>query len=535
RPKEFLLKVKDKIITFNLYNKYSRDPIRVYHGVLATRLYIILLLVSICIIILFSYSSNQVFNETITNPSEEEYVKLEEKYSATLTCPCTQISIPYQDLITTQVKYHQICTSDFIQPWWYQSFLPYNSSDDDKTDFLSFAPSYFQTLETFCDIAKIIGNNEINRFLTTTFVHGQILTNDSFYSQINSLINTFIELTKNEYLYRMSLTNGLLHSNQYLSHTTTSTMFNTVLREWSNEEYTIEIVIDALYTVNASNDTCYCVLDSTCNIDHNLFVNTGSALSIVWGLDGIQGGCSIMDSVLKSSLLCWFENTCLNQLRLFVNAAQLPTLPSIAPLDSTLSSRYFPNTSIEIIFNEIMIEEWNFSSPYSIYYQKCKPSFCSFTYEKKTSIIYIITIIISFIGGINVILRLFSPLIIKIIFKFIHRLKHKNSSQISTIQQESQQNVGICNGIRNRMIQIIDKFLMINLFDSESDNIETMRLERISTKLYLLIFSICIYSITIYIIFTDTTIDQSFANPSDNDYNNLLISHSKSLDCPCNK
>ncbi|CAF4289798.1 unnamed protein product [Adineta steineri] len=85
------------------------------------------------------------------------------------------------------------------------------------------------------------------------------------------------------------------------------------------------------------------------------------------------------------------------------------------------------------------------------------------------------------------------------------------------------------------MVQLIDKCLMINLFDSESDNIETMRLERISTKLYLLIFSICIYSITIYIIFTNTIIDQSFENPSSNDYNNLLISHSKSLDCPCNK
>ncbi|CAF4350539.1 unnamed protein product, partial [Adineta steineri] len=88
RPKELFLKVKDKIITFNLYSKYSRDPIRVYHGVLATRLYIILLLVSICIIILFSYSSNQVFNEIIINPSEQEYEKLEKKYSLTLTCPC---------------------------------------------------------------------------------------------------------------------------------------------------------------------------------------------------------------------------------------------------------------------------------------------------------------------------------------------------------------------------------------------------------------------------------------------------------------
>ncbi|CAF1511852.1 unnamed protein product [Adineta steineri] len=66
------------------FNKYSRDSIRLYHGLLATRLYIIL----------FSYSLNEIFNETIINPSGQKYEKLEEKYLSTLTCPCTQISIP---------------------------------------------------------------------------------------------------------------------------------------------------------------------------------------------------------------------------------------------------------------------------------------------------------------------------------------------------------------------------------------------------------------------------------------------------------
>ncbi|CAF1557725.1 unnamed protein product [Adineta steineri] len=218
----------------------------------------------------------------------------------------------------------------------------------------------------------------------------------------------------------MNLTNGLLHNNQYISHMLSSTVPCTLLLQWSDGPYSIEIVTEAMYTVNASGDKCYCVLDSTCDID-NLFVTIEGMwsfdLKLDCELDGIRYGCSIMDSVLKSSLMCWFENTCLNQLRTFVSAANLPILPSITPLNSTLSSRYSPNTSIEIIFNEIMIEEWNFSSSYSIYYQKCKPSSCSFTYEKKTSIIYLITIIISLIGGINVILRLFSPLIIKIIFK----------------------------------------------------------------------------------------------------------------------
>ncbi|CAF1406674.1 unnamed protein product, partial [Adineta steineri] len=227
-----------------------------------------------------------------------EYEKLEEKYSSTLTCPCTQISIPYKDLITIEVKYHQICTSDFIQSRWYQSFPSYNTSNG-YIDFLSFAPSYFQTLETFCDIAKIIINNEINQFLTTTFVHAQIVINDLFYSQINSSINTFIQLTKNEYLYRMNLTNGLLHSNQYLSYMVASTNLGTILWYWSNRTYTIQIITDPIYNLNASGDKCYSVLDPTCDIDNNIFDIFGGMSSINWKLDGIRGGCSIYGFCIK--------------------------------------------------------------------------------------------------------------------------------------------------------------------------------------------------------------------------------------------
>ncbi|CAF1255249.1 unnamed protein product [Adineta steineri] len=73
---------------------YSRDPLRIYHSLLATQLHIIL----------FSYSPNEIFNETIINPSGQEYEKLEEKYSSTLTRPCTQISIPHRDLTTIDIS-----------------------------------------------------------------------------------------------------------------------------------------------------------------------------------------------------------------------------------------------------------------------------------------------------------------------------------------------------------------------------------------------------------------------------------------------
>ncbi|CAF1157210.1 unnamed protein product [Adineta steineri] len=90
---------------------YSRDPLRIYHSLLATQLHIIL----------FSYSPNEIFNETIINPSGQEYEKLEEKYSSTLTRPCTQISIPHRDLTTIDIS--QITINNATEKFLNQIFI----------------------------------------------------------------------------------------------------------------------------------------------------------------------------------------------------------------------------------------------------------------------------------------------------------------------------------------------------------------------------------------------------------------------------
>ncbi len=431
---KFFREIEGKIIQFSLYDQHSRDPIRACHGRLATLLYFILVFISLCPIILLSDFSSQTINEIISDPSIEQYQELEKEYSSTLICPCTHISIPYEDFFKIEVKYHQICSSDFVQPWWYESFLSLNTAER-KFDFLTFAPSYFQTLSAFCDIAKITINDAIQRFSATNFVNSQLLSNNSFILRVKSLNNTFSQLTRTEFLYRMNLTNILLHSNQYMSNLQTNTYLEYIFYGSDiGEPTSISIILKPRFGFNTNRDACLCVLDSTCSLtlpisqDHQIF-QRDSQLEV--------GGCSIINSVLKSSMICWFKNTCLLQLRTLFNNSGVSIPLAITPLNASLSSRYFPNTSIETIFNEMMIEEWNYSYSFEKFYSKCKPSYCSFTYEKEINIVYIITIIISLIGGINAILRLISPLIIKIVFKFIDILKHCRSSQIPSVQQQN--------------------------------------------------------------------------------------------------
>jgi hypothetical protein len=85
------------------------------------------------------------------------------------------------------------------------------------------------------------------------------------------------------------------------------------------------------------------------------------------------------------------------------------------------------------------------------------------------------------------------------------------------------------------MNRLKNKLSMLNVFDSESNDIETTHRERIASRLYLFIFSISIYIITIYIVYLNITVNTSISNPSEDKYNELSISYSDTLDCPCKK
>ncbi|UJR08336.1 hypothetical protein I4U23_012607 [Adineta vaga] len=386
RLKKCFNTIKIKIINLNIYDTKSKDPTRIYHSILSTRLYLFALFIFIYIYFLFSDFSNQIITEKISNPSQSDYENLAKRYASTLTCSCTEISILYEDIINIEVEYHQICKSHFIQSSWYDRFSLSNTSYVSSyliIDFLSIAASYFQTLETFCSLANETLNDAMKRFLTRNLINSHLLTHNVFYSQMNSSVYSFEQSTKTEFLDRIYLTNALLHSNQYLSRTITSTRLGAICQDMTSTGCSIKMFVSALYTISTNNDKCYCVIDSICDLNHTIY-EKDETYNIVWRLEGINIGCSIVNTVMKSSLIC---------------------------------CRYYPNTTIETIFNEIMIEEWKFSSSFANFYSKCKPLFCSFTYKKKANIIYITTIIIGLIGGIDTIFRLISPLIITIILK----------------------------------------------------------------------------------------------------------------------
>ncbi|CAF1485896.1 unnamed protein product [Adineta ricciae] len=267
RLKRILQKIKQKIVSLNIYTKYSHDETSVRHGRLSTRLYFLLLFLSIIIMVIYSSVLAETITEQVINPTLNEYIRLQVEHSSTLRCPCSQMSVMYRDFVEIKVKYHQICLSDFVQPWWYQSFsFPKTSSQ--YILFIWLGLAYFETLATFCELVDETVKNGVEQYLSTTFVNGYVLSNDSFHIQMTSLINSFIGQLENEFIYRLSLTKLFLQSNQYMSYLPLST-YPVIDRGYAGSRLLyLNIYASASYTYkDSSAPRCFCVLDSSCSFD----------------------------------------------------------------------------------------------------------------------------------------------------------------------------------------------------------------------------------------------------------------------------
>jgi len=86
------------------------------------------------------------------------------------------------------------------------------------------------------------------------------------------------------------------------------------------------------------------------------------------------------------------------------------TLPSVLslnidPLNSSMASRFNPNTTIDTLIYQLFIEQWENASSYENYYAACMPSECRYEYSQQNGILYVITAILSLYGGLTVSLK----------------------------------------------------------------------------------------------------------------------------------
>ncbi len=106
---------------------------------------------------------------------------------------------------------------------------------------------------------------------------------------------------------------------------------------------------------------------------------------------------------------------------------------NITALDTSLSSRYLENSTIEDLLDELMIEEWNPSIKYENYFNECKPAKCTYSHQAKNNAIYIVTTLFGLIGGLTTALKLIVPRLVMFARKKKELTRPQNGKIISKI------------------------------------------------------------------------------------------------------
>ncbi|CAF1679612.1 unnamed protein product, partial [Adineta ricciae] len=108
----------------------AKDPgIILKHQLYSTRLYIPLLITILYILTFIAVISPQDRLITVSNITPTLFNQLSLEHADTLSCPCSNITMPYKAFVSHIIYFHPVCSSVYVSKEWIQAlYLTYASS-----------------------------------------------------------------------------------------------------------------------------------------------------------------------------------------------------------------------------------------------------------------------------------------------------------------------------------------------------------------------------------------------------------------------
>ncbi|CAF1281000.1 unnamed protein product [Adineta steineri] len=146
--------------------------------------------------------------------------------------------------------------------------------------------------------------------------------------------------------------------------------------------------------------------------DVGVFIGFTSSI-VCTPLEGFFAGCTPVEGLLVNTLDCLYDIKCVELL-----IDYFPTLnqSNVSLMDSILVPPN-QNTSVYDHLLNLFIDEWSININYSKYYDECVPRSCTYTIIDQINFSYAFTLLISIYGGLIIILRLITPILVNMSMK----------------------------------------------------------------------------------------------------------------------
>ncbi|UJR19158.1 hypothetical protein I4U23_022288 [Adineta vaga] len=476
---------------------------------IATRIFFLILLIILIIVVLFFLLYSQTITITVHNPSKEQF----ENLPYNVYCPCSHISMFYEEFVTIEARFHQVCSSDFVSNRWIRTiFTGSNATYFYGLDFRTYGSASFQALASFCRLSKDNVLQNIVSFNKMSFISPEILSQTEFQSQIDASIEQFQLFASNEFQTQLNFVQDMITLSKLQSGLQTNYLF--AYSAFDNNQFIV--YRSSLSYRSRSTNSCVCTTDMNCKISSKIYNIFGEARQItnvnnVGSLMDINGfilSYLLVNSILFSTLECFYNQICLNKL-----ISYFPVNDKFIAMTISNKSRFNINSTIKMIVNQLMIEEWITNISYDKYYTKCQPNLCTYTIKKKFTFMFILTKLISLLGGLILIIGF----IVRYSVRIIRRLPRIEPITLS-----------------QRLKNIFEKiWLNLNIFKHNGSNEHQHKYQRIATRLYLFILLIILFLFTLYILLIDEVHHINISKPIESEYKQLEEKYSDNIICPC--
>ncbi|CAF4654169.1 unnamed protein product [Rotaria sp. Silwood2] len=256
----------------------------------------------------------------------------------------------------------------------------------------------------------------MEQFNLELFVSSEVMSPILFETKIHTTIQLFQKSTAILFFSQLQMFHGITEGNGFIS---------TV---GINMNFQVDrIALNAPILIKPktySDGTCSCGTSINCvelasfyNITHHK----------VYTIENIYTGCYLLESILHSSLSCFFSNLCRIDLMQATNLGnpntqELGYVIDIPPLEfSSANSNFKINDTIKPIASQLFIDFWSSEISYERYYNACEPTHCTYLYARRFDVLYALTVFLSVINGLSVGLRSIVPTMVQLVYKLRNR------------------------------------------------------------------------------------------------------------------
>jgi hypothetical protein len=272
---------------------------------------------------------------------------------------------------------------------------------DDRYDYIKRAGSQFILLKKLCNEAKETITNSLEQFLNQTFISSQVISEEIFEEQANLLIEEWKTFTKNSFLRTLHLIEEIQYGNHLAARS-------------SNSNFDLNMIPNT-FVLNPLiyYGPCNCMLSPSCHARMRVYPFEAGPRANYFEIPGFFVGCFPLKALLKSTLECFYNQTCIDIVDDRIEFRPSPRV-YLTPLNAT---RNFANETINSVVNKLFVDDWSQKNSFDDYFTRCAPQSCTYEYIGRRDLISLVTSVISIYGGLSTGLEIIFLVLLWIIMK----------------------------------------------------------------------------------------------------------------------